>query len=927
MNTPVALIIFKRPDTTEKVFSAIREVKPQKLLVIADGPRSDIKEEVAKCQAARSVIDRVDWDCEVITNYSDINLGCKQRVASGLEWVFSLVEEAIILEDDCLPDPSFFGFCEELLDRFRNDERIMHISGNNFQFGREVTEDSYYFSRYNHIWGWATWRRAWQLYDVRMELWPKLRNSDWLLGFLKDRKAAEFWKFGFEGSYQDWINTWDLAWTFACWIHNGLSIIPQKNLVKNIGLNSEATFTKKEISQHPLYLDPPPMEEIKFPLVHPSAMMRNDAADMFTEKMIFSGTGPDMKKKTESRDRELAKAIAALNANHNEEALEILESAIAAGPEMPGLYYGRAIAQARLGQIEQAIDSLNRLLTVTPTHTKAQLLLKELRPGSAGELIQKAQLALQANKVNEAFRWLNQAKSLKPKIIGIDYWRAICFQRMNQPAAAVQALYEELRYSPSNNEAKTILEQLLEQYPQLVASNIDNPEFQALLQIVRPYTMLSEARLYSLFSLAKQVCEYNIPGNFVECGVAGGGSTALMAAVIQKYTKQPRWLYAFDSFEGMPEPTEADKSNGVPAELTGWGTGTCAAPEASMREVCAKLGVERIAIPVKGYFQDTLPKMRNAVGTIALLHADGDWYESTKAILENLYDRVSNDGIIQVDDYGAWEGCRQAVHEFEASRHLKFDLNQIDYTGVWFACPDKFPVNPTLDEALLRDFAADDPVAYGIQSQMSRNERFQLYYTLRQLLPESTSPLRFVEIGSFAGSSLFLICQALKRIAPQLQGYAIDPGGHPQLQRVLEHLQNEVTHLRMFSHQAVPQLKQIFAQDEPPPFMFIDGDHSYEGVRQDILNYYPLLAPGGMMLFHDYLPPLNQENQEAILFHHGGKEPGIRQACEELMENTYGCELVELPLLYPTDPTQTQAHLPIIPGVFSTIRAYRKPQN
>ncbi len=656
-------------------------------------------------------------------------------------------------------------------------------------------------------------------------------------------------------------------------------------------------------------------------------MMRDGAADMFTEQMIFSGSGPDMKKKTESSDRELAKAIAALNANQNEEALDILESAIAAAPEMSGLYYGRAIAFARIGLIEQAIDSLNRLLTANPTHTKAQLLLKELRPGSAGELIQKAQQALQASRVSEAFSLLNQAKSLKSTILGLDYWRAICFKQMNQAAAAVQALYEELRYFPSNTEAEALLEQLLEQYPQLVASQIDDAEFQALLQIVRPYTMLSEARLYSLFSLAKQVCDQNIPGNFVECGVAGGGSTALMAAVIKKYTKQPRWLYAFDSFEGMPVPTEADKSNGVPAELTGWGTGTCAAPEASMREVCAQLGVEKIAIPVKGYFQDTLPKMRNAVGAIALLHADGDWYESTKTILENLYDRVSNDGIIQVDDYGAWEGCRQAVHEFEASRQLKFDLNQIDYTGVWFSCPNKFPVNPTLDAALLRDFAADDPVAYGIQSQMSRNERFQLYYTLRQLLPKSTFPLRFVEIGSFAGSSLFLICQALKRIAPQLQGYAIDPGGHPQLQRVLEHLQNEVTHLRMFSHQALPQLKRIFEQDGLPPFMFIDGDHSYEGVRQDILNYYPLLAPGGMMLFHDYLPALNEENQEAILFHHGGKEPGIRQACEELMENTYGCELVELPLLYPTDPTQTQAHLPIIPGVFSTIRAYRKPQN
>jgi predicted O-methyltransferase YrrM len=331
---------------------------------------------------------------------------------------------------------------------------------------------------------------------------------------------------------------------------------------------------------------------------------------------------------------------------------------------------------------------------------------------------------------------------------------------------------------------------------------------------------------------------------------------------------------------------------------------------------------------VKGYFQDTLPKLRDTVGTIALLHMDGDWYESTKTILHNLYDRVVNDGLIQVDDYGHWEGCRQAVHEFEALHKIKFDINWIDDTGVWFSCPNQFPINPDLELGLVSEFAEDDPVAYGIQSQMSPNERFQLYYALRQLLPETPSPLRFVEIGSFAGSSLFLNCKALKRITPQLQGFAVEPGEHPQFYEVLKHLQGDVNHLRMFSHQAASQLQQVFEKDgKLPVFIFVDGDHTYEGVRQDILNYFPLLAPGGIMIFHDYLPPLDAENQEAIMYHHAGNEPGIRQACQELMENTYRCEVLDLPLLYPTDPTQTQAHLPIIPGVFSTIRAYRKPQS
>src|SRR6185369_14461868 len=165
LTTPVAFIIFNRPDTTEKVFAEIARARPPKLLVIADGPRAGRAGEADRCAATRAIIDRVDWDCKVLTNYSDVNLGCKNRVASGIDWVFEQVPEAIILEDDCLPDPTFFRFCEELLIRYREDERISQICGANFQFGRKRSNDSYYFSRYNHIWGWASWRRAWQHYD------------------------------------------------------------------------------------------------------------------------------------------------------------------------------------------------------------------------------------------------------------------------------------------------------------------------------------------------------------------------------------------------------------------------------------------------------------------------------------------------------------------------------------------------------------------------------------------------------------------------------------------------------------------------------------------------------------------------------------------------------------------------------------------
>lgn len=178
MTTPIPIIfmIFNRPDTTKQAFETIRAAKPKKLLVVADGPRPGKPGEADKCAATRAIIEEVDWDCEVHRNFSDMNLGCRQRVASGITWAFSLVDKAIILEDDCLPSQSFFRYCAELLDRYEHDDRVMMVSGNNHLFGHTDVAESYYFSRYPHCWGWATWRRAWMKYDLNMSQWPELRD-------------------------------------------------------------------------------------------------------------------------------------------------------------------------------------------------------------------------------------------------------------------------------------------------------------------------------------------------------------------------------------------------------------------------------------------------------------------------------------------------------------------------------------------------------------------------------------------------------------------------------------------------------------------------------------------------------------------------------------------------------------------------------
>lgn len=286
MKTPVAFLIFNRSDTTQKVFEAIRQAKPPRLLVVADGPRPDRPYEVEKCAAARAVIDHVDWDCQVLTNFSDMNLGCRNRVSSGLDWVFDTVEEAIILEDDCLPHPTFFRFCEELLERYRNDERIMAISGDNFQFDRKRTDYSYYFSRYNHCWGWASWRRAWQHNDVEMNHWPDVRDSSLLLNLLSDSRTIDCWHKIFQDVYNGHVNTWCYQWTFACWLQNGLSILPSTNLVANIGFSGEATHTVgKNIFANM------PVKAMSFPLQHPQCKVRNHQADAFTQEWMF---GPSL---------------------------------------------------------------------------------------------------------------------------------------------------------------------------------------------------------------------------------------------------------------------------------------------------------------------------------------------------------------------------------------------------------------------------------------------------------------------------------------------------------------------------------------------------------------------------------------------------------------------------------------------------------
>jgi hypothetical protein len=271
---PIIFLIFNRPKETARVFAAIRAARPAKLLVAADGPRATRPEDADLCARTRQVLNEVDWPCEVLQNFADHNLGCGKRVASGMDWAFDQVEEAIILEDDCVPDASFFRFCEELLERYRHDRRIMMISGDNFQNGRRWSSDSYYFSRLPHCWGWATWRRAWQLFDFEMSDWPQRRRTRWLSDIARHSLLEQYWTQCFDDVRSGKIDTWDFQWMYCMFARNGLSIVPDANLITNIGFGNTATHTTSADYRYIVATQP-----MKFPLRHPGLVQHNPRAD------------------------------------------------------------------------------------------------------------------------------------------------------------------------------------------------------------------------------------------------------------------------------------------------------------------------------------------------------------------------------------------------------------------------------------------------------------------------------------------------------------------------------------------------------------------------------------------------------------------------------------------------------------------------
>ncbi|MCB0791119.1 MAG: nucleotide-diphospho-sugar transferase [Flavobacteriales bacterium] len=277
-DVPVLLTAFVRYDTANQVMEALRKIRPARLYFACDGPRN--AEDVPRCEKVRSLVELVDWDCDLHTRFSAVNRTSKQGMFEAISWFFEHEEAGIILEDDIVPSPSFFPFCEELLHRYASDERVWAIIGNNLMTEWPVKgDDSYYFSEhgYGAYWGWASWRRVWRKFDLDMKDWPHLRDSGLLDGFFRSAAEKREAMVLLERTWDGRIPTaWDYQFDYGRVTNHALNIIPNVNLARNIGFGELGTHTVKSTDPR----NKEELHEVTFPLVHPRFMMVDQQRDM-----------------------------------------------------------------------------------------------------------------------------------------------------------------------------------------------------------------------------------------------------------------------------------------------------------------------------------------------------------------------------------------------------------------------------------------------------------------------------------------------------------------------------------------------------------------------------------------------------------------------------------------------------------------------
>lgn len=283
MQKPLLLINFNRPALTTALIKRLESIRPQKLYLACDAARSGREGEAKEVEAVRQILAEIPWACHVERLYASENMGCRARVSSAISWVLEQEDEAIILEDDCFPDPTFFRFCEELLEHYRHDTRIGSICGSDFSRGAGSFECSYYFSRYNHYWGWATWKRAWRHYDDGMSVISDGTLDALLQTVFPRLRERLYWKRVMMRVHEGRINSWGYRWELSCWAQNMLGVMPTRNLVTNLGFGNDATHTANRGLEYQWESVP-----MGFPLRHPRFVLRNLGNDQVIEDSVYS---------------------------------------------------------------------------------------------------------------------------------------------------------------------------------------------------------------------------------------------------------------------------------------------------------------------------------------------------------------------------------------------------------------------------------------------------------------------------------------------------------------------------------------------------------------------------------------------------------------------------------------------------------------
>jgi hypothetical protein len=284
---PVLLLAFNRPDLLERVIAGIRGTGERAVFASIDGPRPDHPEDRKRCAAVRRIVEGIDWATELRLKAEETNLGCGRAVSEAITWALGQVPEIIVLEDDCLADPSFLRFCDEMLDRYRADRRVMHVAGTNWGADRaRYGDDSYAFTSFAPIWGWATWRRAWELNDHELQSWRRMRLSGTSMEVPLSRRFRRLlereWDLVLAGH-----GTWDHQWQYSVIRHGGLSISPAANMVVNLGFRADAT----QLATEDRIFSSLPLEAMSFPLRHPRGMTRNESVEAVFERIYWQKLG------------------------------------------------------------------------------------------------------------------------------------------------------------------------------------------------------------------------------------------------------------------------------------------------------------------------------------------------------------------------------------------------------------------------------------------------------------------------------------------------------------------------------------------------------------------------------------------------------------------------------------------------------------